>query len=111
MRHFLEGKASKKKRGFRGPTCYKVGFTILIKAKKAQKLQFCLKTGPGLGGGGVRGTSAKSPSITFFKPSIIENGTKIVLRRVVLLELMFLMSLRTHESMEIQFSIHGIHQK
>ena len=65
-----------------------------------------------MGGGGVRGASAKSQSITFFKPSLIENGAKIVQRRVVLLKYMFLLSLRTHESMEIQFSlINGIHRK
>ena len=54
--------------------------------------------------------SAKSQSITFFKASLIENGAKIVQRRVVLLKYMFLLSLRTHESMEIQISTDGIHR-
>ena len=39
---------------------------MLIKAKNAQKLQYYLITGPKLVGGGVRGASAKSPSIIFF---------------------------------------------
>ena len=82
---------------------------MLLNAKKAQKLQYYLITRPELGGGGVRGALAKSQSITFFKPSLIENG--IVQRRVVLVKNMFLLSLRTHESIEIQFSIDGIHWK
>ena len=57
---------------------------MLIKAKNAQKLQYYLITGPKLRGGGVRGASAKTPSITFFKPSLIEYGAKTVQRRVVL---------------------------
>ena len=84
---------------------------MLSKAKNAQKLEYYIIKGPKLGGGGVRGASVKSQSITFFKPSLIENGTKIVQRRVVLLKYMFLLSLRTHESMEIQFSTDGIHRK
>ena len=55
-------------------------------AKNAQKLQYYIITGPKLGGGGVRGASVKSQSITFLKPSLIENSTKIVQRRVVLLK-------------------------
>ena len=84
---------------------------MLWKDKNAKKLQYYIITGPKLGGGGVRGASVKSQSITFIKPSLLENGTKIVQRRVVLLKYMFLLSLRTHESMEIQFSTDGIHQK
>ena len=82
-----------------------------LKAKDAQKLQYYLITGANLGGGWVRGSSAKSQSITFFKPSLIENGVKIVKRRIVSLKEMILLSLRTHESMANQFSIDGIHQK
>ena len=76
-----------------------------------QKLQYYLITGSKLRGRGVREASAKSHSITSFKPSLIENGATIVQRRVVLLKYMFLLSLRTHESMEIQFSTDGIHRK
>ena len=54
-----------------------------LKAKDAQKLQYYLITGANLGGGGVRGPSAKSQSITFFKPSLIENGVKIIQRRLI----------------------------
>ena len=61
-------------------------FYMLKKAKNAQKLKYYIITGPKLGGGGVRGASAKSQRITFFKPPFIENSTKIVQRRVVLLE-------------------------
>ena len=53
---------------------------MLIKAKNAAILP------DKWGGGGVKGASAKSQSITFFKPPIIGNGTKIVQRRVVLLK-------------------------
>ena len=59
---------------------------MLLNAKKAQKLQYYLITRPELGGGGVRGALAKSQSITFFKPSLIENGAKILQRREVLLK-------------------------
>ena len=45
-----------------------------LNIKNVKKLQQYLITGPKLGGGGVRGTSAKSQSITFFKPSLTENG-------------------------------------
>ena len=39
-----------------------------------------------LEGGWFRGTSAKSPSTTFFKPSLIENEAKIVQKNLVLLK-------------------------
>ena len=84
---------------------------MLLKARNTQKLKYYLITGPKLGGEGVIGASAKSTSITFVEPSLIENGVKIVQRRIVLLKEIFLLSLRTHESMANQFSIDGIHQK
>ena len=84
----------------------KSGYSIV-----GHPVQYYIITEPKLGGGGVRGASAKSQSIAFFKPSLLENGVKIVQRRVVLLKLIFLLSLRTHESMEIQFSTDGIHRK
>ena len=40
-----------------------------------------------------------------------EISLKIVLRRVVLFKWMFLLSLKTHESIETQFPIDGTHQK
>ena len=76
--HFLEGRASKRKKGKLGllaevrgegsegvlevkPVTWSV--YMLIKAKNAQKLQYYLITGPKLVGGEA---SAKSPSIIFF---------------------------------------------
>ena len=43
--------------------------------------------------------------------AVIENGAKIVLNRVVLFRLMFLLSLRSHESKRNQFFTDGIHRK
>ena len=64
-----------------------IGSVLLaFKGQHAQKLQYYLITGPKLGGGLVKATSAKSQNVTFLKPSFIENGAKIVQRRVVLLK-------------------------
>ena len=65
-----------------------------------KKYNIYILTRPKLGGVGEKGASPKSQSIIFFKPSLIETGAKIVQRRKALLKYTFLLSLRTHESME-----------